>query len=58
MSKHLRKDGAGSQSTDPVCGMTVEDGAQNRYTYQDTEYLFCSGHCLTKFKADPAQYTG
>jgi P-type Cu+ transporter len=58
MSKHLKKDGAGSQSTDPVCGMTVEDGAQNRYTYQDTEYLFCSEHCLTKFKADPAQYTG
>jgi Cu+-exporting ATPase len=44
---------------DPVCGMTVEpDTAAARFDYQGRTYLFCSKHCLAKFKGEPAKYTG
>ena len=41
---------------DPVCGMTVAENSKNRYVYDYIEYLFCSEHCLHKFKAHPQQY--
>ncbi len=41
---------------DPVCGMTVEPESEFRATYQGREYLFCSSHCLAKFKAAPERY--
>ncbi len=41
---------------DPVCGMAVSDDTDNRMTYEGREYLFCSEHCLHKFKHSPQQY--
>jgi Cu+-exporting ATPase len=43
--------------TDPVCGMRVAAESPHRYTYKMTEYLFCSDHCLDKFRAEPHRYT-
>ncbi len=42
---------------DPVCGMPVDEGhAAARLQHGGKDYLFCSAHCLEKFKADPARY--
>lgn len=42
---------------DPVCGMTVDaDTAQYHAHHKQQDYVFCSQHCLTNFKADPARY--
>ncbi|GMQ85852.1 MAG: heavy metal translocating P-type ATPase [Acidimicrobiia bacterium] len=41
---------------DPVCGMTVGDGALTAEGYPD--YGFCSGHCRDAFLADPAEFSG
>jgi Cu+-exporting ATPase len=43
---------------DPVCGMTVDDTSPHHLEYQGTHILFCSEHCLNKFKASPASYDG
>ncbi len=43
-------------ATDPVCGMTVSPDSSHRHQHEGHEYLFCSEHCLTKFKADPSAY--
>jgi len=44
-------------ATDPVCGMSVEPSkAAGSFDYQGKTYLFCSGHCLAKFRSDPAKY--
>ncbi len=46
-------------TTDPVCGMTVDPAkAAGSFEYQGKTYLFCSKHCLAKFKAEPAKYAG
>ena len=43
---------------DPVCGMTVtNESAADRVEHDGSEYLFCSAHCATKFRKDPAAYT-
>ena len=42
---------------DPVCGMKVDTRtASHRYQLDQTDYYFCSAHCLNKFKANPDQY--
>jgi P-type Cu+ transporter len=46
----------GSTPKDPVCGMEANPESPFRTTYEGREYLFCSGHCLTKFTEDPGQY--
>jgi Cu+-exporting ATPase len=53
MAEHLH-----SQSTlkDPVCGMIVKADTPHCLTHDGHEILFCSAGCLTKFRADPAQY--
>ena len=44
---------------DPICGMNVEEqNAAGKYQYDGRTYLFCSPHCLEKFKADPEKYLG
>ncbi len=44
-------------STDPVCGMTVDPkSAQHRAEHGGETYLFCSAHCLEKFQAEPRRY--
>ena len=48
---------AAAASVDPVCGMPVDEGhAAARLHHGEKDYLFCSEHCLEKFKADPAKY--
>ncbi|HXG50807.1 MAG TPA: heavy metal translocating P-type ATPase [candidate division Zixibacteria bacterium] len=44
---------------DPICNMEVdEETAAGRFDYDGRTYLFCSVHCLEKFKQEPARYTG
>jgi len=43
---------------DPVCGMTVRPDSPHRHTHEGHSYGFCSSGCLTKFRADPAKFTG
>ncbi|HEX5683201.1 MAG TPA: heavy metal translocating P-type ATPase [Ideonella sp.] len=44
-------------NVDPVCGMTVDETtAAARWQHGGKDYLFCSTHCLEKFKADPSRY--
>ncbi|MGQ0704137.1 MAG: YHS domain-containing protein [Gemmatimonadales bacterium] len=44
------------QVKDPVCGMTVENTAALKSTYQGTTYYFCSEQCQKTFDANPARY--
>ena len=42
---------------DPVCGNDSEPcKAAGTEVYNGVSYVFCSPHCLEKFRADPAQY--
>ncbi len=42
---------------DPVCGMDVDaENTEHHFTHKDTEYHFCSGKCLGKFKESPDTY--
>ncbi len=43
-----------STPKDPVVvGMEVNPESSFRTTYEGREYLFCSQHCLDRFKGDP-----
>jgi Cu+-exporting ATPase len=47
------------ESTDPVCGMTVDPArAASSSTYAGRTFYFCSLGCKTKFDANPAAYVG
>ncbi|MGB9082971.1 MAG: heavy metal translocating P-type ATPase [Desulfuromonadaceae bacterium] len=47
------------QVRDPVCGMEVDIAAPAAtLPYEGTTYLFCSTHCLEKFKSSPDRFTG
>jgi len=47
------------QVLDPVCGMEVDPSAPAAtLLHEGTTYLFCSTHCLEKFKASPGSFTG
>ncbi|MDH3290929.1 MAG: heavy metal translocating P-type ATPase [Gemmatimonadota bacterium] len=41
---------------DPVCGMTVPPDGAVREVHDGTTYVFCSEHCLRKFRDNPARY--
>ena len=62
MTQAVLRDGSAASTTasvDPVCGMTVDPAqAAGRTEHGGRTYLFCSGHCLSKFKLDPARYIG
>ena len=45
-----------TNATDPVCGMQVGTDSDHRYTHAGTDYYFCCGGCLEKFRTDPAKY--
>ncbi len=45
-----------TQLEDPVCGMSVAADTPHRTVHDDTEFLFCSSGCLTKFQEQPARY--
>jgi YHS domain-containing protein len=46
------------QSTDPVCGMKVEQGQAEggQSSFQGKTYDFCSTQCREKFDANPSEY--
>jgi len=43
-------------ATDPVCGMALSSDSRFQEVYQGSTYLFCSEHCMKKFRAAPAKY--
>ena len=46
-----------TNSTDPVCGMSVDlDAGKPHLLYKEQNYHFCSQGCHTKFEADPWFY--
>jgi YHS domain-containing protein len=46
-------------TTDPVCGMTVEELAAKASTdYEGRRYYFCSDACREEFEAHPDEYAG
>jgi Cu+-exporting ATPase len=46
-------------TTDPVCGMTLEESAAKASTdYEGRSYYFCSDACREEFEAHPDQYAG
>ncbi len=45
-------------SRDPVCGMSVAEGPRYQCRYRETEYGFCSEHCLVQFSRHPDYYLG
>ena len=48
-----------STSTDPVCGMTVDEGAAaGGIVHAGKTYYFCSARCRHEFEANPAKYAG
>ncbi len=45
-------------TTDPVCGMAIEESAAaGSATHQGKTYYFCSLACPEMFEADSGQYT-
>jgi Cu+-exporting ATPase len=49
----------GQLAKDPVCGMMVDPArAAGSWEYGGRKWYFCSTHCLEKFRADPAKYSG
>jgi membrane fusion protein, copper/silver efflux system len=50
----------GTPLSDPVCGMTVDEGkaraAKRVAEYQGQTYGFCSDGCKKRFEAEPAKY--
>ena len=48
-----------TQEKDPVCGMMVDTrAAAAEFSYDGTEYYFCSTACRDAFVADPETYLG
>jgi Cu+-exporting ATPase len=44
-------------ATDPICGMTVDPkSADGTHEHNGQTYYFCSQHCVTQFKKDPARF--
>lgn len=45
-------------TTDPVCGMGVEEASTFRSEHEGTTYLFCSDRCRQKFDSNPDKFLG
>ena len=45
-------------TTDPVCGMTVDEKQKSEFQTQfaGRKYFFCSEECRKEFEADPGGY--
>ncbi|MEO8049161.1 MAG: YHS domain-containing protein [Acidobacteriota bacterium] len=41
-------------TTDPICGMTVDEATALHTTRDGQTFYFCSEHCQQKFLATPA----
>ncbi len=48
--------GSSGKTSDPVCGMEVEDSHGYGKMYENVLYRFCSRECLDKFDAEPKRY--
>jgi Cu+-exporting ATPase len=48
--------GKRQETTDPVCGMTVETKSAKKAGYKQQTYYFCSDACLHAFEKDPERY--
>jgi YHS domain-containing protein len=47
----------GSMTTDPVCGMKVDDKRGEFHTqFAGKKYFFCSDECRQEFEAEPDAY--
>jgi len=44
--------------TDPVCGMSVDTDSKLRHEHSGETHVFCSRHCLERFKEDPGRFLG
>lgn len=55
---HTARHGAGGRTAqDPVCGMSVDPTtATYSADHGGKTYVFCSKHCLEKFRSEPAKY--
>ncbi|MHB1850126.1 MAG: HAD-IA family hydrolase [Acidimicrobiales bacterium] len=54
---HTKKEQPMATTTDPVCGMSIEESAAaGNTTHEGTIYYFCSPACQQRFEADPAKY--
>jgi YHS domain-containing protein len=43
-------------TTDPVCGMKVDENSQHQTQYGSQTYYFCSEQCKNEFEQNPEQY--
>ncbi len=41
---------------DPVCGMAVNEDSSHHFSYQGTNYFFCSAGCRARFVETPENY--
>ena len=43
---------------DPVCGMTIDPASAKggSHVHKGATYHFCSNHCASSFRTDPAKY--
>ncbi len=48
----------GREARDPVCGMSVPETSRLHFRYRETEYGFCSEHCLSQFRRHPDYFLG
>jgi Cu+-exporting ATPase len=47
----------GIMTTDPVCGMRIEEGRTEFHTnFAGQRYSFCSEDCKLEFEADPDEF--
>src|SRR5690606_13006246 len=54
---HAPASPADGVAIDPVCGMSVTiEGASHVAEHEGGRYYFCSGHCRSRFVADPEMY--
>ena len=43
-------------TTDPVCGMKVDENSQHQTQYGSQTYSFCSEQCKNEFEQNPEEY--
>jgi Cu+-exporting ATPase len=54
---HGDADKAAAVALDPVCGMKVNVAtAKHRFSYQGSDYFFCSARCRQRFEAEPEKF--
>jgi YHS domain-containing protein len=55
--RETNSDGGGVMTTDPVCGMKVDEkGSEFHTQFAGKKYFFCSENCRQEFEADPDEF--